>query len=101
MATDSNRGVCTSVVQSLVNWSFNELGLHRLLLCHAITNEASCRVAVKAGFAYEGTLISAQRLVDSWHDMHLHAQINSSQPPQTATASKTLNANGLLRLNTD
>ena len=73
-----NRGVCTSAVQSLVHWSFNELGLHRLLLRHAITNEASCRVAVKAGFEYEGTLISAQKLVDGWHDMHLHARINSN-----------------------
>ena len=38
-------------------------------------NPGSCRVAVKAGFALEGTLRSAMRHPDGWHDMHLHGLV--------------------------
>lgn len=38
-------------------------------------NAASCRVALKAGFAAEGTRRSAALHADGWHDMHLHARI--------------------------
>ncbi|MEU1023512.1 GNAT family protein, partial [Streptomyces sp. NPDC005904] len=50
-------------------------GLHRLELTHATANEASCRVALKAGFPAEGTKRSALLHADGWHDMHLHARI--------------------------
>jgi RimJ/RimL family protein N-acetyltransferase len=32
-------------------------------------------VAAKAGFDLEGTLRSAMRHPDGWHDMHLHARL--------------------------
>ena len=44
-------------------------------LLHATANPASGRVADKAGFAVEGTLRSAMRHPDGWHDMHLHARV--------------------------
>lgn len=31
------------------------------------------RVAEKAGFALEGTMLSALIHTDGWHDMHVHA----------------------------
>ncbi|MFH8800261.1 GNAT family N-acetyltransferase [Streptomyces sp. NPDC017936] len=43
-------------MRRLTRWAFDELGLHRLRLCHAVANEASCRVAGKAGYAYAGTM---------------------------------------------
>lgn len=49
--------------------------LHRLELEHAVDNTASCRVALKAGYAYEGTRRSAALHADGWHDMHLHAHL--------------------------
>ena len=57
-------------------WAFVDLGLHRIELAHSVLNAASCRVASKAGFAFEGTRRSALLHPDGWHDMHLHARLN-------------------------
>jgi RimJ/RimL family protein N-acetyltransferase len=59
----------------VARWAVDELGLHRLFLYHSTANPASCRVAAKAGFAFEGTLRSAMRHPDGWHDMHLHGLV--------------------------
>ncbi|MET8297579.1 GNAT family protein [Streptomyces sp. NPDC005180] len=57
-------------------WAFEDLGLHRLRLCHAVANSASCRVAEKAGYSIEGTMRSALLHEDGWHDEHLHALVH-------------------------
>ena len=49
------RNTAARAVAAVSNWSFTVLGLHRLELLHATDNEASCRVADKAGFRPEGT----------------------------------------------
>ena len=69
------RGVATGATVAVARWALHELGLHRLELQHSTANPASCRVAVKAGFAPEGTLRSAMLHPDGWHDMHLHARV--------------------------
>ncbi|AVV43599.1 GNAT family N-acetyltransferase [Streptomyces sp. ID05-04B] len=69
------RGVAPRATTALTRWAFDEIGFHRLELMHAIANEASCRVAGKAGFALEGTKRSAVLHQDGWHDMHLHARV--------------------------
>jgi RimJ/RimL family protein N-acetyltransferase len=67
-------GIATRAVLGLSRWAVDDLGLHRLELGHSVANEASCRVASKAGFRLEGTLHAALLHPDGWHDMHLHAQ---------------------------
>ncbi|OLZ70026.1 GNAT family N-acetyltransferase [Streptomyces sp. IMTB 2501] len=69
------RGVVVEATKRLSRWAFDDLGLHRLRLCHAVANQASCRVATKAGFSVEGTMRSALLHEDGWHDEHLHALI--------------------------
>jgi RimJ/RimL family protein N-acetyltransferase len=69
------RGVATRATAELARWALDDLGLHRLELMHSVANPASCRVAVKAGFALEGTLRSALLHPDGWHDVHLHARV--------------------------
>jgi RimJ/RimL family protein N-acetyltransferase len=69
------RGVAPRATTALTRWAFDEIGFHRLELMHATANEASCRVAGKAGFALEGTKRSAVLHQDGWHDMHLHARV--------------------------
>ncbi|MGD1224069.1 GNAT family N-acetyltransferase [Streptomyces krungchingensis] len=69
------RGVAVEATRRLSQWAFDELGLHRLLLCHSVANPASCRVAAKAGFCVEGTMRSALLHEDGWHDQHLHAMV--------------------------
>ncbi|MEP6665753.1 MAG: GNAT family N-acetyltransferase [Nocardioidaceae bacterium] len=48
------RGVAASAVLAMTAFAFDALGVERLVLPHAVANAASCRVAEKAGYAYEG-----------------------------------------------
>ncbi|WP_030344709.1 GNAT family N-acetyltransferase [Streptomyces sp. NRRL S-1022] len=68
-------GLAVAAVRRLGHWALAGLGLHRLVLCHSTANPASCRVAEKAGFTFEGTQRSALLHTDGWHDQHLHARI--------------------------
>ncbi|WP_217254750.1 GNAT family N-acetyltransferase [Streptomyces sp. AC602_WCS936] len=74
-AAARGRGVAARATRTLARWALDDIGFQRLELSHALANEASCRVAAKAGFALEGTKRSALLHADGWHDMHLHARI--------------------------
>ncbi|MFB9369621.1 GNAT family N-acetyltransferase [Kitasatospora albolonga] len=67
------RGLAVASVRRVTRWAVEEFGLHRLRLCHSTANPASCRVAQKAGYAFEGTMRGALLHEDGWHDQHLHA----------------------------
>jgi RimJ/RimL family protein N-acetyltransferase len=62
-------------LSALTAWAFDEVGFHRLFLVHSTVNEASCRVASKAGFVPEGVERSSVLHSDGWHDMHVHSRI--------------------------
>ncbi|WP_312636158.1 GNAT family N-acetyltransferase [Streptomyces noursei] len=66
--------------QRVARWAFDDVGLHRLALAHATANEASCRSALKAGFAAEGVRRSAELHLDGWHDMHEHGCVQGDLP---------------------
>jgi len=68
-------GVVVEATKRLSRWALEDLGLHRLRLCHSTANPASCRVAEKAGFSFEGTQRSALLHEDGWHDEHLHSLV--------------------------
>lgn len=69
------RRVAPRAVGLLAAWAFGDLGLHRLRLMHSTRNEASCKVALAAGFAHEGTLRESGKHVDGWHDTHVHGLV--------------------------
>jgi len=71
------RRVAPRALSAMSAWTFNTLGLHRVELNHATSNLASCRVAQHAGFAAEGTKRSEALHADGWHDMHLHARLDT------------------------
>lgn len=77
------QGVAPRSLTTLSNWALKEVDFHRLELAHSDLNEASCRVADKAGFTFEGVRRSALRHADGWHDMHLHARIQADAEPQS------------------
>ena len=57
-------------------WAFDDLGLHRIQLFHAVENVASARVAEKAGFTCEGRLRQSHRYGDGLrHDELLWARL--------------------------
>lgn len=70
------RGVAVAAVRVVAGWAFGALDLHRLEICHAVGNVASCKVAERAGFPWEGTLRESHRYGDGRrHDEHLHARL--------------------------
>ncbi|GAB3137891.1 GNAT family N-acetyltransferase [Micromonospora sonneratiae] len=72
-------GVASRALTALSVWALGEAGFHRLHLDHSTRNNASCRVAVKAGFLLEGTKRSDAIHSDGRHDMHLHARIRGDE----------------------
>jgi RimJ/RimL family protein N-acetyltransferase len=68
-------GVAVEAAERVSHWALNDLGLHRLRLCHSVANPASCRVAGKAGYSLEGTMRRALLHADGWRDQHLHALV--------------------------
>jgi RimJ/RimL family protein N-acetyltransferase len=68
--------VATAAVAALTRFAFDVLALERLVLPHAIPNVASCRVAAKNGFDYEGLEVGGYRDANGvrW-DCHRHARL--------------------------
>jgi RimJ/RimL family protein N-acetyltransferase len=53
---ERGRGVVPEAVAAVCRWGFGALGLHRVTWLTYVGNDASRRVADKAGFRFEGTL---------------------------------------------
>ncbi|MBM0226456.1 GNAT family N-acetyltransferase [Micromonospora sp. ATA51] len=69
-------GIASAAVTALTTWAFAQLPLHRIELCHAVANRASCRVAARAGYPAEGTLRESYRYGDGRrYDEHPHARL--------------------------
>ena len=77
MPSARGRGVAGRALRAATAYAFDDLGLHRVQLAHALANVGSCRVAEKAGFALEGTLRGSNRLAEGFADEHLHAIVSS------------------------
>lgn len=79
VAVDARRrGTATRAAAAVADWGMAVVGLQRVGLAHALANAGSCRVAERAGFAYEGTLRRYGLHADGWHDMHMHARTSAS-----------------------
>jgi RimJ/RimL family protein N-acetyltransferase len=70
------RGVATRACRTATAWAHG-IGIHRVELQHSTANDASRRVAVAAGFVFEGVQREAARLADGWHDMAIHAHLST------------------------
>lgn len=68
-------GIAPAALIAVSAWALDEAGFYRLHLSHSTRNDASCRVAVKAGFPLEGIKRSEAPHADGRHDMHLHARV--------------------------
>jgi RimJ/RimL family protein N-acetyltransferase len=80
------RGIATRALLLATRWALTEFGLFRLELGHALGHEASCRIAERSGFRYEGTLRGAMWEAgrqDAFRDCHLHARLATDPEPGT------------------
>jgi RimJ/RimL family protein N-acetyltransferase len=73
------RGLAPRALAVASAWAF-EVGFRRLELEHSTQNRASCRVAEKAGFGWEGTRHGSALHADGHHDMHVHTRLAPSVP---------------------
>ena len=64
----SARGYTTRAVKALSNYGFDQLKLHRIEINLRPENEASKKVAVKAGFALEGARSNYLHIAGDWRD---------------------------------
>lgn len=64
----ANRGMTTEAVKLLTEFGFNQLGLHRIEINIRPENEASCRVAEKAGYDFEGYRKAYLHIDGAWRD---------------------------------
>ncbi|MFF5173070.1 GNAT family N-acetyltransferase [Micromonospora sp. NPDC000089] len=82
VAAARGRGVASGAVAALTTWAFDRLPLHRIELCHAVANPASCRVAARTGYPVEGTLRESYTYGDGRrYDEHLHARLVTDPSP--------------------
>lgn len=80
------RGVATRAVRAATAFGFGYLDLHRIELAHAVENVASCAVATRAGYPYEGTLRDAMRYAgERWSTEHLHARLVTDEVVEQVT----------------
>ena len=63
------RGYATAAVRTLAQWGIDALGLARIVWRAQVGNEASRRVAEKAGFTYEGIARTAWKQRDEHRDV--------------------------------
>jgi len=88
VAAARGRGVAVRAVLALCSWAFADLRLDRLQLFHAVENEASGRVAAKAGFTLEGRLRRSHRYGDGRkHDELLWARLSDDPDPRGSSGS--------------
>ncbi|MFC4506422.1 MULTISPECIES: GNAT family N-acetyltransferase [Streptomyces] len=78
------RGVATRSLLLASRWAFDELGLHRLELGHGMGHDASCRIAERCGFRYEGTRRGAMwepERRNAFRDVHGHGRLATDPEP--------------------
>ena len=81
-AVARGRGVAATAVDAACRWAFASLPVDRVELCHAVENEASGRVAEKAGFTLEGRLRRSYRYGDGVkHDELLWSRLSDDPAP--------------------
>jgi RimJ/RimL family protein N-acetyltransferase len=80
VAAARGQGVAPAALTAATHWGFTAIGLHRVQLAHVLANDASCRVARKAGFALEATSRGSCLLRDGYSDEHVHARLATDPP---------------------
>ncbi|GAB6107547.1 GNAT family N-acetyltransferase [Fusibacter bizertensis] len=71
-----NQGLMTEAVQAVINYAFDEIGLHRVEANIMPHNFSSIRVVEKLGFEYEGCSKQYLKINGNWEDHNRYSLIN-------------------------
>ncbi len=72
----ANKGLTTDAVNTLTRFGFEVLGLHRIEINVRPENDASCRVAEKAGYTFEGDRPNFLHIAGAWRDHKCFVKVN-------------------------
>lgn len=72
----ANKGLTTDAVNTLTRFGFEVLGLHRIEINVRPENDASCRVAEKAGYIFEGDRPDFLHIAGAWRDHKCFVKVN-------------------------
>ena len=72
----ANRGFITEAVGLVTDFGFSELGIHRIEINVRPENVASCRVAEKAGYHFEGDRREFLHIDGAWRDHRTYVRVN-------------------------
>jgi len=72
-ASHQGRGLMTASCRTLINYGFQELDLHRMVIMAATDNHRSRAVPERLGFTHEGTNREAEWLYDRFVDLEVYA----------------------------
>lgn len=72
----ANKGLTTDAVNTLTRFGFEVLGLHRIEINVRPENDASCRVAQKAGYIFEGDRPEFLHIAGAWRDHKCFVKVN-------------------------
>lgn len=76
------KGIGTEAVGLLVDYLFDWLPIHRLVLYIHVDNVPSHRIAEKCGFTREGTMRESWFHRGAWHDLDFYALIRHERDAQ-------------------
>lgn len=85
-APHARKGIMTEVVNVLLRFAFDELGLHRVEAACLPTNTASRRLLEKCGFRLEGYAAQYLKINGEWEDHVLFAMLASELRQRTSQA---------------
>lgn len=74
----ANHGFMTEAVEMVTRFGFDALGLHRIEINIRPENGASCRVAEKAGYHFEGFRPLFLHIDGAWRDHNCYVRVNNS-----------------------
>ena len=75
-----NRGLMTEALKRVIDYLMDDVGFHRIMLCHDTKNPASGRVMEKCGLKKEGVFREMKKRKDgTWMDVAFYAVLSKDR----------------------
>jgi ribosomal-protein-serine acetyltransferase len=82
-AAHQGNGIVTRCCASMLDYLFDELGLHRVVIECGTGNARSCAIPERLGFRREGIKREAQLVGGRWLDLAMWSMLESDWPRRT------------------